>query len=62
MSLCTPAYHADILCERVRRYLTDVFEGGSDTASTAAGSSTTGGIDLAKFAIRPKLVDTMFYI
>lgn len=62
VSLCTPAYHADILCERARRYLADVFEGGSDAASTVAGSSTTGGIDLAKFAIHPKLVNTMFYI
>lgn len=59
VSICTPAYHADILCERSRRYLQDVFEGTiSDTASMA--SATTSGPD--GVTIHEKLRNTMFYI
>lgn len=59
VSICTPAYHADILCERSRRYLQDVFEGTmSDTASMAsAATSGTDGV-----TIHEKLRNTMFYI
>lgn len=59
VSICTPAYHADILCERSRRYLQDVFEGTiSDTASTV--SAATSGPD--GVTIHEKLRNTMFYI
>lgn len=65
VSICTPAYYADILCERARRYLADVFE-GSDTASTVGeGSSTAGGsVDRndARAKIIAKLENTMYYI
>lgn len=60
VSICTPAYHADILCERSRRYMADLFEGGgSDEASTTAGS-VVGDPDGVK--IHGKLKNTMFYI
>lgn len=59
VSLCTPAYHADILCERARRYLADLFEGSSDDASSAAAASSAVA---ATVKIHPKLEDTMFYI
>lgn len=69
VSICTPAYHADILCERARRYLVDAFEGGSDVASTAADSSVAGASSVAgstklwaDFKLHANLVDTMFYI
>ncbi|KAF3763126.1 Piwi-domain-containing protein [Cryphonectria parasitica EP155] len=63
VSICTPAYHADILCERARRYMADLFEGGSDEASTVAGSSS-GKVDDTKstVTIHEKLKNTMFYI
>lgn len=62
VSICTPAYHADILCERSRRYMADLFEGGgSDEASTTAGSVVgAGDPDVVK--IHEKLKNTMFYI
>nr|ANS14269.1 argonaute protein [Valsa mali] len=59
VSICTPAYHADILCERSRRYMADLFEGGSDEASTVAGSTTGGG---EVWSIHGKLKNTMFYV
>lgn len=65
VSICTPAYYADILCERARRYLADVFDGTSDTASVADDSSTTGR-SVADTNIRTKIIarleNTMFYI
>lgn len=61
VSICTPAYHADILCERARRYMADLFEGGSDEASTVAGS-VAGSADSPGIGIHDKLKNTMFYI
>lgn len=61
VSICTPAYHADILCERARRYMADLFEGGSDETSTVAGS-TAGGDGGAGWSIHQRLKNTMFYV
>lgn len=65
VSICTPAYYADILCERARRYLADVFEGTSDTASIADDGSVTGKsvVDTnVRTKIIAKLENTMYYI
>lgn len=60
VSICTPAYHADILCERARRYMADLFEGASDDASSVAGASAAGVVPTVR--VHPKLENTMFYI
>lgn len=60
VSLPTPAYHADILCERARRYMADLFEGSSDDASSVAGPAA--GADDTRVKIHEKLENTMFYI
>lgn len=60
VSICTPAYHADILCERARRYMADLFEGVSDDASSVAGASAAGVVPTVR--VHPKLENTMFYI
>lgn len=60
VSICTPAYYADILCERARRYNADLFDGFSDTASTlssALGQSLEGSVK-----VHERLRTTMFYI
>lgn len=57
VSICTPAYHADILCERARRYMADLFEGSSDDASSVGASSVA-----ATVTVHAKLQNTMFYI
>lgn len=57
VSICTPAYHADILCERSRRYMADLFEG---TVSDEA--STVGAADADGVRIHDRLKNTMFYI
>lgn len=62
VSICTPAYHADVLCERSRRYMADLFEGTvSDEASTVGGSGG-GGDSGDGIVIHDNLKNTMFYI
>lgn len=60
VSLCTPAYYADILCERARCYLSHVFD---ETPAGSTTGSTTGAQVLEQdVLIHPNLKDTMFYI
>ncbi|KAL7933965.1 Piwi domain-containing protein [Trichoderma chlorosporum] len=65
VSYCTPAYYADILCERSRCYLSSLFESsGSETSSMVEG--TVGGPDTGALKqdvqIHERLKDSMFYI
>ncbi|EDN03752.1 predicted protein [Histoplasma mississippiense (nom. inval.)] len=66
VSLCPPAYYADLACERARCYLASLF----DTPSPSAALSVTE-TSAAEGALQPsaddvqihlKLKDTMFYI
>ncbi|KAF2491439.1 putative RNA interference and gene silencing protein [Lophium mytilinum] len=61
VSLCPPAYYADIVCERARCYLNDVFEGSTDSGavSVAGSEALVGNADVL---IHPRLRDGMFYI
>ena len=61
VSLCAPAYYADILCERARRYLKDFYEGGSAAPTTAGGQGAKTPTN-ADVAIHAKIKDSMFYI
>ncbi|KAI1818506.1 Piwi-domain-containing protein [Poronia punctata] len=61
VSYCTPAYYADILCERGRRYLIN--------AVTTPGKTHDEGLAVGELqrlqkaiAVHRKLEDTMFYI
>ncbi|OAA59232.1 RNA interference and protein silencing protein [Niveomyces insectorum RCEF 264] len=64
VSICTPAYYADILCERARCYLSSVFETPSNsTAPSVAGSvGGTGATSQQDVQIHANLRDSMFYI
>ncbi|KAI1122997.1 ribonuclease H-like domain-containing protein [Nemania abortiva] len=69
VSYCTPAYYADILCERARSYLHKQFEAepGDVPAKETAGTPEeqerrrNEGFQRA-LEIHPALKDTMFYI
>ncbi|KAK2745852.1 hypothetical protein FQN57_003465 [Myotisia sp. PD_48] len=54
VSLCPPAYYADILCERARGYLNSYYD---DTVSIQSS-----GPDPRAIEIHERLHDTMFYI
>ncbi|KAI4619887.1 hypothetical protein J4E83_005744 [Alternaria metachromatica] len=67
VSLCPPAYYADLACERARCYLANLFDTPTPSAgNSVADSSAAGGGSLDPSAsdvqIHPKLKDTMFYI
>ncbi len=60
VSLCPAAYYADILCTRVRCYLSEQFEPSEDSATPSISSGVTqGSIDVS---IPDSIVDTMYYI
>ncbi|KAF8866718.1 QDE2 protein [Acephala macrosclerotiorum] len=61
VSLCPPAYYADLLCTRLRCYLSDQFDphDTSATPSVASGATPQTTFDVA---IPDNLKDTMFYI
>lgn len=61
VSICPPAYYADLVCERARCYLSRVFD-PSDSGSTAAGSQAGDNAQQSDVNIHPNLKDTMFYI
>ncbi|KAI8635585.1 Piwi-domain-containing protein [Xylariaceae sp. FL1651] len=58
VSICPPAYYADILCTRARVYLSDLFE-SSDTQSV---DTSTTNQDVTPIDVHENLRDTMFYI
>lgn len=68
VSICTPAYYADILCERARCYLSAVFETPENSAAPSTVDTASEAVDTRVGAqrqdvvIHPRLRDTMFYI
>ncbi|KAI1777141.1 Piwi-domain-containing protein [Hypoxylon cercidicola] len=59
VSICPPAYYADIVCTRQRVYVSDYFD-RSDTQSTI--SSQTQVPTVPSREVHEKLRDTMYYI
>ncbi|KAI1768597.1 Piwi-domain-containing protein [Hypoxylon sp. FL1150] len=59
VSICPPAYYADIVCTRQRVYVADYFD-RSDTQSTVSGSTQTTSVPSRE--VHSNLRDTMYYI
>ncbi|EOA82417.1 uncharacterized protein SETTUDRAFT_173223 [Exserohilum turcica Et28A] len=70
VSLCPPAYYADLACDRARCYLATLFDTPAPSAvQSAAGTSVTGAgagsvaaPDPGAVQIHPNIRDSMFYI
>ena len=65
VSICPPAYYADILCERARCYLSGLFD--MQTPSGTPAQSVTGGggntdARAEDVLIHPNLKNSMFYV
>ncbi|KJZ68416.1 hypothetical protein HIM_12193 [Hirsutella minnesotensis 3608] len=58
VSLCPPAYYADIVCERARAHRPEIF----DISDTESVSSGTGKSVIAGRQVHENLKDTMYYI
>ncbi|KAE8365838.1 ribonuclease H-like domain-containing protein [Aspergillus caelatus] len=61
VSICPPAYYADLVCTRARCYLSSAFE-PSPAGSVATGSGPGLKVGNADVQIHPRVQDTMFYI
>jgi eukaryotic translation initiation factor 2C len=61
VSLCPPAYYADLLCTRLRCYLSDQFD-PNDTEATPSVASGATASTLPEITIPESLRDSMFYI
>ncbi|KAI4102713.1 MAG: hypothetical protein LQ345_007359, partial [Seirophora villosa] len=65
VSICPPAYYADLVCERARCYLSGLFDMSTPSA-TPAQSVSGGGLSTEArtedVMIHPDLRNTMFYI
>jgi hypothetical protein len=61
VSLCPPAYYADLLCTRLRCYLSDQYDpnDSSATASVASGATSQPNFNIQ---IPDSMKDSMFYI
>lgn len=65
VSICPPAYYADLVCERARCYLSGHYDMATPIQTPAASESGQGGLSKptdSDIQIHPKLKDTMFYI
>ena len=58
VSLCPPAYYADLLCTRVRCYLSEVFDPSEAQSVMSGGTNQT----IEDIVIPPSMRDSMYYI
>ena len=64
VSVCPPAYYADLVCTRARCFLSDLFdplpiESGGSTTGTESTADMSRMVDVV---IHPNVAETMFYI
>ncbi|PGH34881.1 hypothetical protein GX50_02232 [[Emmonsia] crescens] len=62
VSICPPAYYADLVCERARRYLSRYFDVTPDTSVASSGGGEGPMPSGGDVLVHKDLVDTMFYI
>jgi hypothetical protein len=65
VSICPPAYYADLVCTRARCYLSSVFDPtpmATPAASEIGGSGRGGRAESSDVQIHANVRDTMFYI
>ena len=63
VSICPPAYYADLVCERARCYLSEHFAPSGRATPTSESSSSTGMAAVSRqVALHQAIKDKMFYI
>lgn len=62
VSICPPAYYADLVCTRARCYLSRAFEPGTPSGSVIGSEEPGVTVESSEVSIHPKVKDTMFYI
>ncbi|MCJ1392530.1 hypothetical protein MMC18_005398 [Xylographa bjoerkii] len=62
VSICPPAYYADLVCTRARCYLSRIFDATPAPSTVGGGGGEGDQPGQNEVQIHPDLVDTMFYI
>ncbi|KAI9649033.1 hypothetical protein NHQ30_001600 [Ciborinia camelliae] len=65
VSLCPPAYYADLLCTRMRAYLADHYDPptGNTTPVPGAGPApAAGAVDQSRVTVHSDIAESMFWI
>lgn len=62
VSVCPPAYYADLVCTRARCYLADLFDPDSTPEASVMSGGTNKIIDSSQTRVNARVADTMFYI
>ncbi|KAL5044938.1 hypothetical protein BDW71DRAFT_198603 [Aspergillus fruticulosus] len=62
VSICPPAYYADLVCTRARCYLSSAFEPPTPSGDVIGTADPTVKVDSNDVLIHPNVRDTMFYI
>lgn len=67
VSICPPAYYADLVATRARVHKSELFEDTRSTVAMSASSGVTGvttpsQAEVAARKVHPNLVNTMYYI
>ena len=65
VSVCPPAYYADLVCTRARCFLSDLFDPLPVDSTAGSTSGTEGAADMNRrddVNIHPNIAETMFYI
>ncbi|KAL4957388.1 ribonuclease H-like domain-containing protein [Aspergillus filifer] len=62
VSICPPAYYADLVCTRARCYLSHAFDPSTPSGSVVSDDSASVRIEAEDVRIHPNVADTMFYI
>lgn len=62
VSICPPAYYADLVCTRARCYLSRAFEPETPSGSVVGSENPGITVESSEVLIHPNVKDTMFYI
>ncbi|KAJ5471191.1 hypothetical protein N7530_008548 [Penicillium desertorum] len=64
VSVCPPAYYADLVCTRARCYMSDLFDPTPSVNQTGSVAGESGGRvpEESQATVHPRIKDTMFYI
>lgn len=62
VSVCPPAYYADLVCDRARRYLSALFDDERISAQSLSSGGNRQDSSIEDVAVHPDLGNTMFYM
>lgn len=62
VSVCPPAYYADLVCDRARKYLSALFDDERISAQSLSSRDNCQDARIEDVAVHPDLKNTMFYM